>query len=212
MTDINQKQPGPPADGGLPHEGGRRTARIPLPRSISNIVLIQSLSLLVPFFGCIEDFVISRWADFSPDADWKSWHPPLWAVLLAALIAGLWFALWRPALSGRRVAIIILYILYLLDVLIGVGLLLGSTIAAVYFVVVGMLEAAIVASVVIPLAIFFALLLLSNLLEKGVWEYAQLDGLCPQCGNWRFGCVRRAGTLKCRGCGADLEFYYTEGS
>lgn len=192
---------------------GARVA-IVLPYAVSNVVFIERLPLLLYLGIGIPSGVFGgvRYLVTGDDDAWRMFvSAGILAVLSAAgLVVGN-AVLWTWALRGYRLAVLVVYALYL-----------PLAAWAVYFLATAFIDflaligrgpqAGLFAFSQGVLALVLALLLLCNLFEKGLWTYVNLDGRCPVCKTWRFGRIRRPQTLKCGHCTATLEFVRSDAS
>jgi len=123
--------------------------------------------------------------------------------------------LWRWALHGRQWAIVVLYVSFAFGIVFIP--LLGIPMAAFVLLPLvmpladatgsgGWVIVVLIGLVVVVVLGLVWLLALMNLFERALWPFAQLDGLCPVCRQWRFGPIRRIGTMHCAKCAAVIEF------
>lgn len=210
-SDDSARQPG----SGRPPQGRARVI-ITLPYSLSNMVFIEAAPLgLCLVLGVVGG--IAGGVRLLAGAEARG-------ILIASALSGLigaaglfvfWRALWRRALEGHFVAINILYASFLLGVVSGPLILLP--VAAFVFPIGfikfdvgpgggGRLAAALAGLVVLVVLGLVWVMALMNVFERELWDFARLNGLCPVCRQWRFGHIRRPGTVTCVRCGAVLEF------
>lgn len=194
---------------------GQARATIALPYSLSNMVFIEA----APLWLCLILGIVGGAAGLLGLTGAES-HGILIVSAVFALIGAVgllvfWYALWRWAVRGYSVAIYVLYAFYLFDMVVGplIVLLIGSfTLGPVVLQLSGgprgggSPAAAFVLLAVLALFGLAWLLALTNIFEREFWRFARLDGLCPSCRQWRFGPVKRPGTVTCAHCGAVLEF------
>ena len=124
------------------------------------------------------------------------------------------YALWQFALRGYTVAVAVVYAFHAILVF-GSPLLLpvAAFLFSPSFVGPGgdvddrrLLAFALTGLVALVVFGLIWLLALTNLLERGFWRFAALDGRCPVCRKWRFGRIQGPTSVRCAQCGAQLEF------
>ena len=166
----------------LDGDGESSAIRIALPYAISNVVFIQMI-----FAGL---YCLGGGTSMAT------------LVIGGLSFAVGWWALWRWALRGYKIAVIVVYAIYIPFTF--------AILLAIITVLLGpILRSTNQYAWIIPslLAAFFSLLLICNMFEKGLWEFINLNNRCPSCKRWRFGLIRRPVIVTCPECGISLEFY-----
>lgn len=189
---------------------------IALPYSHANMVFIEAapfwLLIIVGVLG-----TVMAGLGMVAGADTRGFLIP--AGICAVIgVAGLLIfrnVLWRWALYGRQWAIVVLYVSFAIGI--GLAPFYGIPMAAFVFLPFvlprddatgsgGWVTIALIGLVLVVVLGLVWLLALMNLFERELWPFARLDGLCPACRKWRFGFIRRIGTIHCAECGAAIEF------
>jgi hypothetical protein len=195
------------------------TVSIAVPYAISNMVFLQAAPLWLCVVGGTAGVLIGT-VKLLRGGEAHATVIALGCVTAVATVAlaVLWNALWRRALQGRSAAIGVVYGLHVLLVC---GLPLILPMAAFVFGPVAMQglprgnggpahgpSAAFALGGLVCLLVFGVIWITAivNLFERGFWQFAALDGLCPACRKWRFGRIKVPSTVRCAHCGAELEF------
>ncbi len=197
-----------------------------LPYALSNIVFIQALpfwcSIFVYLILMLDVLLGGKLFHDDMLRDPSTFlrvigHLAFVSVFTFCILCIFRWALWRPAMSGRKVAVCFLYILYLpivayalaiiLLFLLGIGFSVSfSTPVHGWKDTLGWVVAATIAA---WLGISLLCLIL-NFYEKGLSDFVKLNGYCPACRHWRFGYIRRPTAVTCSHCGVIIDFIRAE--
>jgi hypothetical protein len=195
---------------------GRAQVTIVLPDTLSNMVFIEAgplwLCVILGAVGVVVGGVLGLAGSGREGLALMAVSAAGATVGVVGLLIG-WYVLWRRAVRGYRAEIIVLYVSYLLGIILGPPLA-GMMAAFVFLPIIlqssdtggeGGWPVVVILGIVVVAGLVW-LLALTNLFERRLWEFAQLDGRCPLCRRWRFGRIRQPGTIVCEECGAVLEF------
>lgn len=211
MAPSDDSEPRPRNDREPPEQA---RAVIALPYSLSNMVFIEAAPLWLCLILGIVGLIVGGLRLLAGAGSHEIVFASAACVLIGAVgLLVLWHALWRWAVEGRLAATIVLYVSYLLGVICGPLLVLPIVAFAVPLPILaadgardaGWLTIALAGLVLIVLGLAW-ILALANLFERRLWEFARLNGLCPLCRQWRFGRIRRPGSVACGHCGVIIEF------
>lgn len=195
-----------------------------LPYALSNIVFIQALpfwplilfNLILMFDVLLGGKLHHSWltgsGEFLGVMAFLAFNLAFWVGILCILR----WAVWRPAMSGRKVAVYILYILYLPTVIYTLVCVLGLLAPLISLFSIPAHEwnetlawVGYYAVILVGWGLILLLLVL-NLYEKGLREFVKLNGYCPACRHWRFGYIRRPTAVTCSHCGVVIDFIREE--
>ena len=204
--------PGPdvPSGSGQNSEGRGEHYDLHIPRGVRHVQIGVTFGLYAGILGLAILFLASVAAEVLMGNDEQI---PISAVALVCFFGACAIPMhlfWAKKIShGLKWAILLGYVGFVPLVVLGVWSIGGALAFALALLNLRLVPGKITVILLLLIPLLIVLKLVACLLSTGLRDWLRLNGRCPGCRKWRFGCAL-PGTVSCPVCGAEMKFESVE--